>query len=38
MDEQKKKSDEKLKAWAAELLKDLIVGVIVIIVAKLLND
>lgn len=33
----KKKSNSKVKAWAAELLKDLIVAIIAAIVTKLLE-
>lgn len=33
----KKKSDSKLKAWLAELLRDLIVGIILLILDKLLK-
>lgn len=34
----KKKSNSKVKAWAAELLKDLIVAIIAAIVTKLLEQ
>ena len=33
----KKKSDSQLKAWLAELLRDLIVGIILLILDKLLK-
>ena len=33
----KKKPNSKLKAWTAELLKDLIVGIILLILQKLLE-
>lgn len=33
----KKKSDSNIKAWTAELLKDLIVGIILLILNKLLE-
>ena len=33
----KKKSHSKLKAWLAELLRDLIVGIILLILDKLLK-
>ena len=33
----KKKSDSKLKSWLAELLRDLIVGIILLILDKLLK-
>ncbi len=33
----KKKSNSNIKAWAAELLKDLIVGIILLILNKLLE-
>ncbi len=33
----KKKSNSKIKAWSAELLKDLMVGIILLILEKLLE-
>ncbi len=34
---QRKKSHDRLNAWLADLAKDLIVGIILLIVSKLLN-